>query len=253
MVHCSGRSALTAGRGSSTTTPQFRRHGFQTRTKESAPAPSLPQRPFAPDCRHRVHDRVQARRRAVEIAPAPNAACKAMIQCARLAFGFAGLMIQMKPGIAEAAPIRRHRPPRHRGARAAVLSDELQPPKPKPRKVTHRSPHGGKPVMKTTRRADLRLKELIKGPLRDRRRDRPRLRTRHRRMAPATLRLATASRFADVMATRQTGESADRRNYPRSLCASDLPESRRTYSNRAMLVGTEREPDARALYRSAAG
>ena len=60
--------------------------------------------------------------------------------------------------------------------------------------------------------------------------------------------LATASRFADVMATVKTGESADRRNYPRSFVRATYRKARRTYSNRAMLVGTEREPDARALY-----
>ena len=61
--------------------------------------------------------------------------------------------------------------------------------------------------------------------------------------------LATASRFADVMATVKTGESADRRNYRAQLVCERLTgKPVETYSNRAMLVGTEREPDARALY-----
>ena len=60
---------------------------------------------------------------------------------------------------------------------------------------------------------------------------------------------ATASRFADVMATVKTGESADRRNYrAQFVCERLTGKPVETYSNRAMLVGTEREPDARALY-----
>ena len=51
------------------------------------------------------------------------------------------------------------------------------------------------------------------------------------------------------MATVKTGESADRRNYRAQLVCERLTgKPVETYSNRAMLVGTEREPDARALY-----
>ena len=51
------------------------------------------------------------------------------------------------------------------------------------------------------------------------------------------------------MATVKTGESADRRNYrAQFVCERPTGKPVETYSNRAMLVGTEREPDARALY-----
>mgnify|MGYP000022285087 CR=1 FL=1 len=62
--------------------------------------------------------------------------------------------------------------------------------------------------------------------------------------------LATASRFADVMATvKSGGEAADRRNYrAQLLCERLTGKPAETFTNRAMLVGTEREPDARALY-----
>lgn len=62
--------------------------------------------------------------------------------------------------------------------------------------------------------------------------------------------LATASRFADVMATvKSGGEAADRRNYRAQLVCERLTgKPAETFTNRAMLVGTEREPDARALY-----
>ena len=65
--------------------------------------------------------------------------------------------------------------------------------------------------------------------------------------------LATASRFADVMATVKTGESADRRNYRAQLVRERLTSKPvETYSNRAMLVGTSANRTPVRCIRSAA-
>lgn len=65
---------------------------------------------------------------------------------------------------------------------------------------------------------------------------------------------ATASRFADVMATVKTGESADRRNYRAQLVCERLTgKPAETFTNRSMQIGTEREPDARVMYEATTG
>lgn len=61
--------------------------------------------------------------------------------------------------------------------------------------------------------------------------------------------IATASRFADVLATIKTGEAAARRNYRAQLVVERL--TGRTvsgYTTAAMQQGTEREPLARDAY-----
>ena len=59
----------------------------------------------------------------------------------------------------------------------------------------------------------------------------------------------TASRVADVMAKTKTGYGASRANYMAELIAERLtgaPAER--YTNAAMQWGTDKEPEARALY-----
>jgi hypothetical protein len=61
--------------------------------------------------------------------------------------------------------------------------------------------------------------------------------------------IATASCFADIMATVRSGEAAGRRNYRARLVVERLtgkPVS--TFQSAAMRQGTEREPDARMAY-----
>lgn len=66
--------------------------------------------------------------------------------------------------------------------------------------------------------------------------------------------LATASRFADVLATIKTGEASVRRNYRAQLVVERLTgRPVPTYANFAMQQGTEREPVARALYEAKTG
>lgn len=63
--------------------------------------------------------------------------------------------------------------------------------------------------------------------------------------------IATASCFANVLATIKSGESAERRNYRARLVIERLTgKTIKTFQNAAMLQGTEREPDARAAYES---
>lgn len=71
----------------------------------------------------------------------------------------------------------------------------------------------------------------------------------------ARLGRATASRFADVMSTLKSGaESSERRNYRAQLVCERLTGKKaESFSNRAMLVGTEREPDARLMYEAETG
>lgn len=59
----------------------------------------------------------------------------------------------------------------------------------------------------------------------------------------------TASRVADVIATTKSGVSASRKNYLAQLVAERLTGTVEAgYSNAAMQWGTEKEPEARALY-----
>ena len=61
--------------------------------------------------------------------------------------------------------------------------------------------------------------------------------------------IATASRFADVMATIKSGEAASRRNYLVDLVVERLTgKPLPTFQSFAMKQGTEREPDARMAY-----
>jgi putative phage-type endonuclease len=67
----------------------------------------------------------------------------------------------------------------------------------------------------------------------------------------ARLGRVTASRVCDVVARTKTGWGASRANYMAELIAERLtgvPAS--SYTNAAMMWGTEREPDARAAYAS---
>lgn len=65
---------------------------------------------------------------------------------------------------------------------------------------------------------------------------------------------ATASRFADVLATIKFGEAAARRNYRTQLVLERLTgEVADTFANGAMLHGTETEPQARAAFELATG
>ena len=66
--------------------------------------------------------------------------------------------------------------------------------------------------------------------------------------------LATASRFADVLATIKTGEAASRRNYRAQLVVermTGVPQE--SYQNEAMRYGTEMEPFARIAYEASTG
>ncbi len=66
--------------------------------------------------------------------------------------------------------------------------------------------------------------------------------------------LATASRFADVMATIKTGEAAGRRNYRTDLVVEQLTgRGLDGFTNKAMQQGTEREPLARLAYEAETG
>lgn len=61
--------------------------------------------------------------------------------------------------------------------------------------------------------------------------------------------IATASRFADVMATIKSGEAASRRNYRIDLVVERLTgKALPTLQSFAMRQGIEREPDARMAY-----
>jgi putative phage-type endonuclease len=59
----------------------------------------------------------------------------------------------------------------------------------------------------------------------------------------------TASRVADVLARTKSGYGASRANYMAELVVERLTGTRaETYTNAAMQWGTEKEPEARALY-----
>ena len=65
---------------------------------------------------------------------------------------------------------------------------------------------------------------------------------------------ATASRFADVMATIKTGEAASRRGYRMQLVTERLTGNPvQGYTNAAMQWGTEMEPYARQAYEARTG
>jgi putative phage-type endonuclease len=65
---------------------------------------------------------------------------------------------------------------------------------------------------------------------------------------------ATASRFADVLATIKTGEAASRRGYRMQLVTERLTGNPVTgYTNAAMMWGTEQEPFAREAYEAESG
>jgi hypothetical protein len=65
---------------------------------------------------------------------------------------------------------------------------------------------------------------------------------------------ATASCFADVLATIKTGEAAARRNYKAQLVCERLTGIvAESYTNAAMAWGTEQEPAARAAYEAMTG
>ena len=65
----------------------------------------------------------------------------------------------------------------------------------------------------------------------------------------ARLGKVTASRVADVIAKTKTGPSASRTNYLAELVAERLTgECAERFTNAAMAWGTEKEPEARALY-----
>jgi len=65
---------------------------------------------------------------------------------------------------------------------------------------------------------------------------------------------ATASRFADVMATVKSGEAADRRNYRAQLvCEALTGKPMDAFATPAMRTGIEREPIARARYEAETG
>ena len=66
--------------------------------------------------------------------------------------------------------------------------------------------------------------------------------------------LFTASRFADLLAKTKTGVSASRSNYiAQILCERLTGKVSESYMNQAMMIGTEREPLARALYEAHTG
>lgn len=65
---------------------------------------------------------------------------------------------------------------------------------------------------------------------------------------------ATASRFADVLATTKTGEAAARRNYRAQLVIERLTGiPTESYSNAAMEWGVENEPVAKLAYEAETG
>ena len=65
---------------------------------------------------------------------------------------------------------------------------------------------------------------------------------------------ATASRFADVMATIKTGEAASRRGYRMQLVTERLTgDPVQGYTNAAMQWGTDTEPFARQAYEARTG
>ena len=65
---------------------------------------------------------------------------------------------------------------------------------------------------------------------------------------------ATASRIADVMAKIKTGEAASRRNYKAELVCERLTGLKtESFTTKAMEIGTDREPVARALFESKFG
>lgn len=65
----------------------------------------------------------------------------------------------------------------------------------------------------------------------------------------ARLGRATASRVADIIAKTKTGWGASRANYAAQLVAERLTgEAQESYTNAAMKLGTEMEPEARAAY-----
>lgn len=65
---------------------------------------------------------------------------------------------------------------------------------------------------------------------------------------------ATASRFADVLATIKTGEAASRRGYRMQLVTERLTGNPVTgYTNAAMQWGTDTEPYAREAYETETG
>jgi hypothetical protein len=66
--------------------------------------------------------------------------------------------------------------------------------------------------------------------------------------------IATASCFADIMATIKTGEAASRRNYRAKLVVERLTgKAVRGFTTKAMEQGTEREPAARLAYEAETG
>jgi putative phage-type endonuclease len=66
--------------------------------------------------------------------------------------------------------------------------------------------------------------------------------------------VASASRFAAVMATIKTGEAAERRNYRTDLVVERLTgKPLDSFTTKAMLQGIEREPEARLAYESRTG
>ncbi len=66
--------------------------------------------------------------------------------------------------------------------------------------------------------------------------------------------IPTASEFAAVMATVNSGEAAVRRNYRARLVVERLTgRPIPTYQSAAMRQGTEREPDARLAYMARTG
>ena len=68
-------------------------------------------------------------------------------------------------------------------------------------------------------------------------------------MAPATLRACHGVTVRRCHGDRQNRRISGSPQLPRAACVrATYRKAVETYSNRAMLVGTEREPDARALY-----
>ena len=66
--------------------------------------------------------------------------------------------------------------------------------------------------------------------------------------------VASASRFASIMATIKTGEAAERRNYRTDLVVERLTgKPLESFQTAAMKQGTEREPLARIAYESFTG
>lgn len=66
--------------------------------------------------------------------------------------------------------------------------------------------------------------------------------------------IATASNFAKVLATIKSGEAADRRNYRIKLALERITGTVEDgFQNAAMLIGIEREPEARIAYEAFTG